>query len=84
MCVVRSASSLSLECDEGHKPLVVRHLVVTIAEIFAAKLRFDDAQSLYDSVVVLASANRDRDKPVPGSGFNEIDECVLISSVGRQ
>jgi hypothetical protein len=57
-----SASSLSLESNEKHKPRIVRQLVVAIDEVFSVKLRFDGPQSLYNGVVVFACPNRDRDK----------------------
>ena len=79
-----STFSLSLECDEGYKPRLVRQFMIPIDQIFAAKLRFDGPPSLYDGGVVITSANWDRDKPMPRSRRNEINKRAFIGSVGTQ
>ena len=77
-----TAFHFSLERYNHREPLVIRKFMIAIDEVPFTKHRFDDSYSPHDRVIPVTCPNRNRDKPMPGPGFDKIHKGMFVILVG--
>lgn len=81
MSVSGSQLMLTLKCDRHGKALVVWEMVEALRKKASVQYRLDQPELAQDSIIVIAKADWDRDRPVPRFGFEELDERVLVAGI---
>ena len=73
--------TFSFKRDRHRKSQMIGKLVTAIHEKLSTQLIFDPSQSLQQQFVSGTFANRNRNKPIPRSRFDQIDEGLLIGPI---